>query len=196
MSREAEGQSPGGGAGEKPLLHNAAVAGAIISPLAMLLPPRKMDLRFAVLAGAFSLSTNQLAYEYTGQSIYSRFGRRLGALVGSELPEGAQRTQKLLREQREREAAEQQRAGGGGEARTEAGRIREVWMGGQGEDWSRKRAEEHGKKFAEGKGMSDIILEQISDVWSGRWRGESGTGAQEGGRKPTAAQERGPKGGG
>lgn len=155
-----------------PLIHNAAIAGAVLTPVAMLLPPRKMDIRFFILAGAFSLSTNQLAYAYTGQSIYGRVGNRFSGVFGTELPEGAKRTQQLLREHREREAAleqqrEQQKQNGDGKG---VGLVKDIWMGGEGEDWKQKRAEEHRKAFEEGKGMSDIIFEQISDVWRGNWR--------------------------
>ncbi|KAM4056132.1 hypothetical protein HRG_003054 [Hirsutella rhossiliensis] len=160
-----------------PVIHNAAVAGAIIAPLAMLLPPRKMDVRFFVLAGAFSLATNQLAYEYTGQSIYSRFGGRVGSVFDTGLPEGAKRTQQLLKEQREREAAQKRSQGEAEpEAQNKRGLIKDIWMGGEAEDWSRKRAEEHQKSFQEGKGMSDIILDQIMHVWSG---GDSKTKADD-----------------
>ncbi|PHH64965.1 hypothetical protein CDD81_3602 [Ophiocordyceps australis] len=139
-----------------PVIHNAALAGAVVTPLAMLLPPRKLDLRFLVLAGAFSLSTSQLAYEYTGQSIYSRFGSRVESIFSPKLPEGAERTRQLLLEHRERE----------GGKKAENGVIKGIWMGNESEDWSQKRAEEHGKSFKEGKGMSGIILEQVMDVWS------------------------------
>ncbi|KAH6987469.1 hypothetical protein BKA56DRAFT_612257 [Ilyonectria sp. MPI-CAGE-AT-0026] len=152
-----------------PFIHNSAIAGAIIAPIVMALPPRKMDIRFFVLAGAFSLSTNQLAYEYTGQSIYGRFGSRMGSIVGTELPEGAKRTQQLLREHREREAAEKKRAAD--EKQGLAKVLNDTWMGGESEDWREKRAEEHRKKFEEGKGFGDIIMDQVSDVWNGNWGG-------------------------
>ena len=148
-------------------IHNSAIAGAVIAPLAMLLPPRKMDLRFFILAGAFSIATNQLAYEYTGSSIYGRFGSRMGSMVGTDLPEGAKRTQQLLREQREREAAQKVK-----EAEDKKGVVKvlnDAWMGGEDEDWREKRAEEHRKKFEEGQGIGDLIMEQISDVWNGNW---------------------------
>ncbi|KAF7551546.1 hypothetical protein G7046_g7695 [Stylonectria norvegica] len=157
-------------------LHNSAIAGTIIAPLAMLLPPRKLDLRFFVLMGAFSIASNQLAYEYTGQSIYGRFGSRMGSLVSTDLPEGAKRTQKLLREQREREAADKKQ-----EAEDKKGIARvlnDTWLGGEPEDWKAKRAEEHNKKFEEGKGIGDLIVEQVADVWSGNWG--SGTKKQDG----------------
>ncbi|KAF4994222.1 rhomboid family membrane [Fusarium heterosporum] len=155
-------------------IHNSALAGAVILPLAMLLPPRKLDLRFFVLAGAFSLATNQLAYEYTGSSIYSRFGNRMGSMMGTELPEGAQRTQQLLREHREREAALRARQGQPAKQTEEdksgvAKALNEVWMGGESKDWREQRAKEHQQKLEEGKGLGDIIIEQVADVWSGNW---------------------------
>ncbi|KAM0558559.1 hypothetical protein ACHAPJ_004754 [Fusarium lateritium] len=161
-------------------IHNSALAGAVILPLAMLLPPRKVDLRFFVLAGAWSLATNQLAYEYTGSSIYSRFGSRMGSMVGTDLPEGAQRTQQLLREHREREAAlkakqEQQKED---EKKGVAKALNDVWMGGEEKDWREKRAEEHRQKMEEGKGIGDIIMDQVADVWSGNWG--KGSKKQEG----------------
>lgn len=148
-------------------IHNSAVAGAVIAPLAMLLPPRKMDFRFFILAGAFSIATNQLAYEYTGSSIYSRFTSRMGSMVGTDLPEGAKRTQQLLREHREREAAEKRKADD--EKRGVVKVAHNVWMGGEKEDWNEKRAEEHRQKFEEGKGYGDIIIEQVTDVLQGNW---------------------------
>lgn len=144
-----------------PVVHNAAVAGAILAPLAMLLPPRKVDIRFFVLVGAFSLSTNQLAYEYTGQSIYSRFGSRVTGVFGDGLPEGAKRTQQLLKEQREREAA------GKKTNEKDSNVIKDIWMGGEGENWREKRAAEHQQAFDEGKGLSDLIFEQVAEVWRG-----------------------------
>ncbi|KAK7427144.1 hypothetical protein QQZ08_006413 [Neonectria magnoliae] len=165
-------------------IHNSAIAGAIILPIVMALPPRKMDIRFFVLAGAFSLATNQLAYEYTGQSIYGRFGSRVGSLVGTELPDGAKRTQKLLREHREREAAEKKR-----EAENKQGLakvLNDTWMGGEGENWREKRAEEHRKKFEEGKGFGDIIMDQVSDVWNGNW----GSGAKRQDDNPTPKENK------
>jgi hypothetical protein len=93
-------------------LRNTAIAGTVLIPLVMLLPPRKMDIRFFFLAGAFSMSTNYVCYAYTGTSIYTRFSRRMiGFIPGSDLPPEALKTQQLLREHKERErvAAMQQR---------------------------------------------------------------------------------------
>ncbi|KAG5990879.1 hypothetical protein E4U54_004014 [Claviceps lovelessii] len=151
------------------VMHNMALAGAIITPLAMLLPPRKIDIRFFVLAGTFSLATNHLAHEYTGQSIYSRFGNRVGSVFDNSLPEGARRTQQLLREQKERDDAEKQRLLAADHKNKTAGLVKDLWMGGETEDWQEKRAEEHRQSIEEGKGLSGIIFEQIADVWNGNY---------------------------
>lgn len=150
-------------------IHNAALAGAIVTPLVMLLPPRKADVRLLVLVGAFSVCSNQLIYEYTGQSVYGRMGNRLGSVFDTGLPDGAKRTQQLLKEHKEREAAQRQRQ----LEEKKPGLIQDIWMGGEEENWKKKRDEEHRKSFQEGKGMSDIIFEQIADVWSGNWRTSS-----------------------
>lgn len=163
-------------------LRNTAIAGTIIAPAAMLLPPRKIDIRFFVLAGAFSLSTNYLAYSYTGESLYTRFQRRMiGMMPGTGLPPEAEKTQRLLREHRQREAAMRQQQSQA-EAESLAKKVEGVWMGGEDKDWQRKRAEEHQKQFDEGKGMGGIIMDQISDVWNGNW----GSGAKKEGTDKTA----------
>lgn len=146
-------------------LKNSAIAGAIICPLAMLLPPRKMDLRFFVLAGGFSMSTSHLAYVYTGESIYGRFQRRVSGLAQATqgLPPEAQRTQQILREHREQQERQQRKQG-------LAKVVDEVWMGGEDEDWQKRRVEEHQRSFEQGKGMFDIIIQQVADVWTGNWK--------------------------
>ncbi|KGQ10506.1 hypothetical protein BBAD15_g4135 [Beauveria bassiana D1-5] len=83
---------------QNPLIDNVALVFAVGTPLIMLMPPRKMDLRFFALAATFSLSTNHLCKSYTGVSIYDRFNNRVSSAFDSGLPEGAQRTQRLLKE--------------------------------------------------------------------------------------------------
>lgn len=170
-------------------LKGSAIAGAVICPLAMLLPPRKMDIRFFVLATGFSMSTSHLAKVYTGESLYERFARRARGLAEATqgLPPEAQRTQQLLREHRAAQAAADQRRLEDEEQRKKQGLARvvdEVWMGGEGKDWQRKRMEEHQRSFEEGKGMGGIIMDQIYDVWSGNWRADSKKDDHDDGKKP------------
>lgn len=157
-----------------PIIHNVALAGTFLIPLAMALPPRKFDLRFLALAGTWSLASNQLAYEYTGTSIYSRIGNRVGGTLDMGLPESARRTQQLIKEEKERDAAARRAAGQAAAAEEAdkaglAGAVSDVWMGGESPDWKKRRLEEDRRALEEGKGISGIIIEQISDVMSGNW---------------------------
>ncbi|KAG6271766.1 hypothetical protein E4U48_003419 [Claviceps purpurea] len=164
------------------VFRNLAFAGAVIAPLAMLLPPRKLDFRFFILAGTFSLSTNHLAQEYTGHSLYARFGNRVASAFDNTLPEGAQRTRQLLKEQKEREHAEK--------AKT-AGLLKDIWMGGEPDDWQERRDAEHQKSLDEGKGLSGIIMEQIADVWSGNYAKKDPEGKKDGDApSPSEGRER------
>ncbi|ATY64431.1 hypothetical protein A9K55_004952 [Cordyceps militaris] len=161
---------------QNPLIDNVALVFAVGTPLIMLLPPRKMDLRFLALAATFSLSTNHLCKSYTGESIYDRFNNRVSSAFDNGLPEGAQRTQRLLKEHKEREAAAKGLPPPGHDKDSI---IKNIWMGGEKDNWKEKRAEEHQKSFEEGKGMSDIIMEQIADVFSGNWGSTKKNGETE-----------------
>ena len=163
-----------------PIIHNFALGGTILIPLVMALPPRRFDMRFFALASTWSLASNQLAYEYTGTSIYSRIGNRFSGFTDMGLPEPAKRTQQLIKEQKERDAALKRAAQQEEESRSVglAGTVSDVWMGGESADWKKKRAEEDRRSLDEGKGFSGIIIDQISDVFSGNW-GSSGKKAGE-----------------
>ncbi|KAM3513178.1 hypothetical protein MY11210_003203 [Beauveria gryllotalpidicola] len=165
---------------QNPLIDKVALVFAVGTPLIMLMPPRRIDLRFFALATTFSLSTNHLCKSYTGESIYDRFNKRVSSAFDSGLPEGAQRTQRLLKEHREREAAAKGRPPPGQDGHG-SNMLKDIWMGGEKEDWKERRAKEHQRSFEEGKGMSDIIMEQIADVLSGNW----GSTKKDPGTEPT-----------
>ncbi|KAM0324171.1 hypothetical protein ACHAQA_008364 [Verticillium albo-atrum] len=151
-----------------PVIHNAAILGAVLSPIIMLLPPRRVDWRFFLLTTTFSMSTSQLAYDWTGQSIYDRVGKRFERLTTNELPQAAQETQRRLREERMRREGlteEDMR-------RKELGKrnaLQKLWYGDETEEsWNKKRAEEHQNALEEGQGLSGIIMGQIGEVFSGK----------------------------
>ncbi|KKF94949.1 hypothetical protein CFIMG_007721RA00001 [Ceratocystis fimbriata CBS 114723] len=152
-------------------LHTSAIVLAAASGLAILLPPRRFDLRLLVLSSTFSLSTSQLAYDYTGKSIMERFGSRMeamGALGTPELSDRSKEVKRLLREEKMRNMTDAQRAE---EARKQREKDRSIlqklWLGDEGEDWKEKRMVEDRKALEEGKGISGIIMDQISDVFHG-----------------------------
>ena len=161
---------------ENAIIHNVALGVTPIALGAMFLPPRRFDLRLIILGGVALWGTNQLVYDYTGTSSLNRFGTKLGSTMGSmagtELPEKAQRTQMLLRQERERRAAaaadqarvEAQKDGkeGGKNSSLEA-----IWMGDAGDDWKEKRAQREREALSEGGGgIWGLIMDHISDVRS------------------------------
>ncbi|KAL5611609.1 hypothetical protein BROUX41_000807 [Berkeleyomyces rouxiae] len=155
-----------------PWLHTSAIVLAAASGLAMVLPPRRFDLRFLVLSSTFSLSTSQLAYDYTGKSILERFGSRmeaLGALGTPELSERSKEIKRLLQEEKMRQMTDAQRAEEiRREREKERGLLQKLWLGEEGDNWKEKRMEEDRKALEEGKGISGIIMDQISDVFSSK----------------------------
>ncbi|KAJ0308233.1 hypothetical protein COL5a_000861 [Colletotrichum fioriniae] len=166
-STQPTGQAPAQTPTPTPkIITNAAWAGVVLCPLIMLMPPRRIDWRTFMLWTGFSASGNQLIYDYSGQSLFQRMQSRLGRMFPTTLPEQAQRTKQLLREERMRREGltEEQMRAIEFKKRNLAQRL---WYGSEPEDWEAKRAAEHAKALAEGKGLGDLIAEQVSEVWSG-----------------------------
>ncbi|KAI1255989.1 hypothetical protein MGN70_002149 [Eutypa lata] len=95
---------------ENPFTHNVALGITPIAMFALFLPPRRLDMRQILLGGVAVWGTNQLVYDYSGRSFAQRFNSRMASMVGTELPEKAQRTQLLLRQERERRRQQQRDA--------------------------------------------------------------------------------------
>ncbi|KAH7032799.1 uncharacterized protein B0I36DRAFT_382806 [Microdochium trichocladiopsis] len=177
-------------AAEDAILHNVALGVTPIALGAMFLPPRRFDLRLVILGGVALWGTNQLALDYTGTSTFARMGGRLQSMAGTELPEKAQRTQMLMRQERERRAAaaadqarldaagrysggagagegKKQGGGRGGveEEEERKGSLEAIWMGDAEEDWKEKRARREREALQEGGGgIWGLIMDHISDV--------------------------------
>ncbi|AEO56139.1 hypothetical protein MYCTH_2300706 [Thermothelomyces thermophilus ATCC 42464] len=86
-SPSSSGEEPNRNQNRNPILHNAALAMAILCPVALVLPTRgggraKSTLQNAVLGGGAFWGVNQLAEDYTGKSITARSAERWGALLG------------------------------------------------------------------------------------------------------------------
>jgi hypothetical protein len=173
------------------LLHNAALAGLIICPAIILLPPRKFDLyTIALLSGTF-VSANHLTYEYSGRSFVTRWSDRLNSFSNiGELPPKAVLVQERLRRDREArglapdrklvveklgaeepesiaQQVERKRA-------EERGVLKKVWYGQEGADWKTKRDQREKEALEDGKGYSGLIMDQIWEVWN--WGGKSAEG--------------------
>ncbi|KAM7207534.1 hypothetical protein V8F20_002012 [Naviculisporaceae sp. PSN 640] len=164
------------------LLHKAAIGVAILGPIAILLPGKtrfKFNLQNSILGTGTFWAYNQLAHDYTGKSIVTRSNERWAAIlsVGGGLPTQAEKNKQLMAAEKERlrrikeglpplglEKEKQQ-------AEEKRGVLTKVWMGDEKEGWKEKRLEEERKALESGKGYSDLIVEQIWDVWNQTWRG-------------------------
>ncbi|KAH8882830.1 hypothetical protein GQ53DRAFT_753366 [Thozetella sp. PMI_491] len=160
--------------GTTPFIHYSAIGFAIISPLTMLLPGRRKGgihrLQSMILAGSAFWGFNQLAYDYTGKSIYQRSNERWAkVLTPMELPEKAKQNRALMEAERARRAAagspEEQVAAESRLRRREDADLNAIdrLMGAE-KGWKEKRDEREREALASGKGYWDLITEQIWDV--------------------------------
>ena len=75
-----------------------------------------------------------------------------------------------------REAREEERRKLGQPAEEDKGVLKKIWMGGETEGWKERRLQEEKKAIEEGKSFSDMIYEQIWDVWNWDKKGKKGDG--------------------
>ncbi|PNS19277.1 hypothetical protein CAC42_2454 [Sphaceloma murrayae] len=179
-------------------IHNLALSLAIVCPAIIALPPRRFDLMTAVLGGTTLVSLDQLHRDSFGYSVPARLGmRRAGPAAaaaigdaqdgkagavrwgpGAELPtERAREVHERFRRVREEGMSVVEREE---RAKAERGLAQKVWYGEEGEGWRERREREDREKFEEGKGVGDIIMDQIWEVWN--WGqpkdGEDGKGGE------------------
>ena len=143
------------------ITRNLAIGGVVLCPIIAILPPRKLDLYTFSLGVGFYLSADHLVTLRTGRGLV----QNLSPMRAVELPtERARETQRILAEEREkgRKALEKQ----GEEKEKERGVLAKLWMGDEKEGWKERRLEEEKKALEEGKSYTDMIFEQIWDVWN------------------------------
>lgn len=136
--------------------HNLALGLLVVCPIVALLPPRKLNFTTSGLAGAWLLSANHLYHERARRNVVSL----PSSTVADGLPtERAREVHRLLKEGRD-----QSREGTGGKEEDKKGLAEKIWMGEEKEGWKERRVAEDRRKFEEGKGYGDIIMDQIWDV--------------------------------
>lgn len=160
-------------------MHYGAWATAILGPVVLFMPPRRVGFQAIVIASGTLAATNLLIYDYTGNTIIGRYRQRLenasSAASGSDtsfLPEKAQRTQELLRRERERREAAlpeaERRALQEEKERKEIanrGLLKSLWMGDAKDSWKEERRKREKEAVDEGKGYGHLIMEQVRDVF-------------------------------
>lgn len=137
-------------------LQTTALVALITCPALALLPPRKLDFYTVGLITATGYSANLLISERTGRSIYQHLGpqRRQQSVI--PVTEQANLHRELRNASSEAQRLEK-----------EAGRVTEELMS-QREAWKAQRAREVEEDLEEGKGLSDMIYDQVWEVWN--WR--------------------------
>lgn len=163
--------------------HYAAIAGLIVSPILLAVPPRRLNSMAVIQATAFGMSANYLIRERTGQSILGNISTKFAEGTAEHPTERYQAIQAQLRAERDARINEgslpteeleklraRQRQDRGG------GALDRLWMGGESDDWKRKRLEEEQKALAEGKGYGDLIKGHFADAfgWGGKENKDEG----------------------
>lgn len=155
-------------------LHNASLFMLVGAPILIALPPRKLDLYTFTLTGAFIASANHMVKERTGAGLFYQLpGARLPAAAieyqeRMKLREGGRRlldegqttsqerpsVQEQVQKYQHREPAGLEKA------------AKDIWMGGEKEDWKQKRLAEEQRKLDEGEGYWGMIVDQVWEVWN------------------------------
>lgn len=168
-----------------PWLHYSAWAITLAGPVLLLMPPRRVGFQAVVIATGTFAGVNVLVHDHTGTTLLGRWRDRFrgatttttdddasAAVTHSDLPAKAQRTQALLRREREaREAAlpePERRALHEARARQERGLWHRLWYGDVSkEQWLAERERREKEALEEGKGYGGLIIDQVKEVFIG-----------------------------
>lgn len=185
----AQQQSPSSALGIKTdtprWLHYGAWGTAVLGPVVLFMPPRRVGFQAVVIATGTFAAINLLVHDYTGTTLAGRYRERFSSAATAAssspssgtsdfLPDKAKRTQELLRRERERREAalpeSERRALQEERERKELasrGFLQRLWMGDAKEDWREERRRKEKEAVEEGKGYGDLIVEQVKEVFVG-----------------------------
>ena len=118
----------------------------VVCPVLALLPPRKLDLYTFSLGAAFVVAANHQTQLRSGKGILLNIYAR--------------RKEESDQKQRQKtwEAWEADESG-------TKGLAKRIWMGDAKADWKEKRMQEERENAEQGKGISDVIIDQVKEVW-------------------------------
>lgn len=144
-------------------LSTTALLGLILCPALALLPPRKLDFYTVGLVTATGYSANFLLRERTGRGFYEHLRPQRRREGDGVIPREEQAN---LQRELGHASAELERLGKRGVSVTEEVR-------GQREAWKVQREKEIKEDLEEGKGLGDMIYDQVWEVWNwGKGKGE------------------------
>jgi len=140
--------------------HNAHIVLAGASAAALLLPPRRLDLRAAALSGTLFFMTSELTRDYTGRSLNERLSERF-----------VSRRPQHQRQQQQPPPADSSEPG------KEGSLGQRLWRGSEPDDWMEKRLRKEREALEDGRGYWGLITEQVWEVWN---QGKSNGGEAQG----------------
>lgn len=138
-------------------LHNVSILLVVACPLLALVPPRKFDAYTIGLAGTTVYSANYLAKERTGKSLWQNVRGNTSSVTAPVAVQSQEESdvQRALREQRTEDLLAQQK-----NQHSVVGEVEKV--GG----WREQREKEVEEALEEGKGIMDMVTDQIWEVWN------------------------------
>lgn len=144
-------------------LRTTAAIALIACPALALLPPRKLDFYTVGLITATGYSANFLIRERTGRSIYQHLSPRRNAAIAHQHNSVPPTEQANLHRELVNASEQLQRVN-----KQERPVTEEIMS--QREAWKTQREKEIKDDLEEGKGLSDMIFDQIWEVWNWRKR--------------------------
>lgn len=168
-----------------------------LAPIMVMLPPRRLNFTSLAWGGAFAAAA-------VHREIPAKMAR---PFMDVSMPRAARELKEQREREREAErqaaiTAERRRildaqpgavavAVGAEKNEREPGRsyapkdlleekAREIWIGGETEDWKERRLREEREKLAQGEGYGSMIVDQIWEVWN--WGGKKSEGDKGDGR--------------
>ncbi|WPG99198.1 Hypothetical protein R9X50_00200900 [Acrodontium crateriforme] len=141
-------------------LHNVALFTIVVCPVLALLPPRKLDIYTVILGSTTLYSGNYLVHERTGRPIWQHItGAKNRAIADSDLqPSKAQPTDLSQGLRHAREGLQK--------FEKHASSVTEQLNASQRAAWKAQREQEIKDDIEEGKGIADMITDQVWQVWN------------------------------
>ena len=146
-------------------LRNVTLAGLVMAPILIALPPRKLDWYTFSLATAFVVSADYQSKERTGSGLWGHISRPF-ASHGDSLP--TLRALEIQKEQQRWAPLEKDK-----DTSLLEQKVKALWMGNETEGWQERRLKEECDRLAQGESYTSMIMDQIWEVWNwGESKGE------------------------
>lgn len=168
------------------LKRNLAIGLAVVCPILIILPPRKLDVYTFCLGGTTFISLNHLQKHMTGRSFLNRIGvnnqwdekemkLKGGEDGGVSLPtERARRYRQMMKEKKDAEAAgrrweppkslDEWKPESEVQEDKKKGVLESLWLGNAKDDWKAQRERKEREAFERGDGVGTLIQDYFQEA--------------------------------